>query len=485
MRRLRLGPLGVRFAASFVGVALAAIVVFAVAVLIADQGNVARLAANDRDRTVAGVVALAGNAYQSAGDWQHADLRPVTVFAEQAGIAVDIKDQAGSPVLSVAAKPAAASQHPQLVEQAVSLSNASVGTAEVAFPAGGLNPGDRHLRSALLTAIGWSAGLAVLGALIVGVLVARGVVRPIRRLSAAVSALRLHGDSPRVGPQAGPGELGELGRAFDNMAASLAEEDRLRRALVADVAHELRTPVAIMQAETEALADGLVAPSTAALTSLHEEAIRLARMVEDLQTLASAEAAGVELQPRPLDLGRLAADAADSLASRFWAGHITVEQHLPPTPVVGDPRRLHQIVTNLLANAAKYTPPGGKVTVRASSDGPDALLEVTDTGPGIPEDERGLVWERFYRGRSGRLADGSGIGLAVVKELVNAHGGRVSIDTATGGGAKFSVRLPQAPIAPTAAGAATSLEATTAAAAGAATAATSTTSPTPAPTPRD
>jgi two-component system sensor histidine kinase BaeS len=165
--------------------------------------------------------------------------------------------------------------------------------------------------------------------------------------------------------------------------------------------------------------------------------------VEDLQTLASAEAAGLELQPRQLDLGRLAADAADSLASRFWEGKIKVEQDLPPTPILGDPRRLHQIVTNLLSNAAKYTPPGGKVTVRAGTDGADAVLEVADTGPGIPEEERPLVWERFYRGRSGRLADGSGIGLAVVKELVDAHGGQVNIDEVSGGGARFIVRLPQ------------------------------------------
>jgi signal transduction histidine kinase len=189
----------------------------------------------------------------------------------------------------------------------------------------------------------------------------------------------------------------------------------------------------------------MVLPSQGALASLHEEAVRLGRMVEDLQTLASAEAAGLELQPRPLDLGRVAADAADSLASRFWAGRLQLRQQLPPTPVLGDPRRLHQVVTNLLANAAKYTPAGGSVTIRASTDGSDAVLEVADTGPGIPDDERQLVWERFYRGESGRLADGSGIGLAVVKELVDAHGGQVTVDEAPGGGARFTVRLPRTP----------------------------------------
>jgi signal transduction histidine kinase len=231
------------------------------------------------------------------------------------------------------------------------------------------------------------------------------------------------------------------------MADSLEREDQLRRALVADVAHELRTPVAIMQAETEALADGISSPTTQTLTSLHEEAVRLGRMVEDLQTLASANAAGLELHPCPLDLGRVAADSADSLTSRFRAAGIEVEQELPPTAVLGDADRLHQVAANLLSNAAKFTPTGGKVTVRVYTDITDAVLEVSDTGPGIPEDERDLVWDRFYRGSSGRLADGSGIGLAVVKELVDAHGGTVSVEGANGGGARFVVRLPTAGIA--------------------------------------
>jgi two-component system sensor histidine kinase BaeS len=445
MSRLRLGPLGIRFAAAFVGVALAAVAVFAVAVLIADQGNVSRLASIDRTRASDAVVALAESSYRSGGGWPGADLRPVSAYAQESGVAVDLRDQSGRELLSVTAPGVSSTSQRRAVQRPVTDDEAEVGTVSVAFPAGGLDPGDRHLRAALLSAVGWSAALAVLGAVIVSAVVARGVVGPIRRLSAAVSSLRLGGSSPRVGSRAGPGELGELGRAFDAMATSLDHEDRLRRALVADVAHELRTPVAVLQAETEALADGMVKPSQGALASLHEEAVRLGRMVEDLQTLASAEAAGLELQPRPLDLGRVAADAADSLASRFWAGRLDLRQQLPPTPVLGDPRRLHQVVTNLLANAAKYTPAGGSVTIRASTDGSDAVLEVADTGPGIPDDERQLVWERFYRGESGRLVDGSGIGLAVVKELVDAHGGQVSVDEAPGGGARFTVRLPRTP----------------------------------------
>jgi two-component system, OmpR family, sensor histidine kinase BaeS len=391
------------------------------------------------------VVALAQNSYHSSDGWTGSDLRPLAAFADESGVGVDLRDQAGKLLLSLPAPGAPSRANTDVDQAGISDGTTPVGSVNVTFPGGGLNPGDRHLRAALLSAVGWSAAVAVLGALIVSVGVARGVVQPIRRLSTAVKSLRLGGSSLRVGPKAGPGELGELGRTFDAMAASLEREDQLRRALVADVAHELRTPIAIMQAETEALADGLIPPSPAALHSLNEEAVRLARMVEDLQTLASAEAAGLDLNPRMLDLGRVAADAADSLARRFQASGVQLEQDLPPTPALGDPRRLHQVVTNLLDNAVKYTPPGGKVTVRAGVEDGQVVLEVADTGPGIPVDERPMLWDRFYRGRSGRFADGSGIGLAVVKELVDAHGGQITVGEAAGGGARFTVRLPNMP----------------------------------------
>ena len=391
------------------------------------------------------MMALAQNSYRSSGGWADADLRPLAAFADESGVGVELRDQNGIVLLSAAA-PGSANRGSTDVDQAdISDGERPIGTVSVTFHGGGLNTGDRHLRAALLSAVGWSAAVAVLGALIVSLGVARGVVQPIRRLSTAVKSLRLGVSSLRVGPKAGPGELGELGRAFDAMAASLEREDRLRRALIADVAHELRTPIAIMQAETEALADGLIPPSRAALNSLNEESVRLARMVEDLQTLASAEAAALDLQPLPLDLGRVAGDAAESLARRFRAAGVELDQDLPPTPALGDPRRLHQVVTNLLDNAVKYTPPGGKVIVRAGVEDGQVVLEVADTGPGIPVDERPLVWDRFYRGRSGRFADGSGIGLAVVKELVDAHGGQIIVGEAAGGGARFTVRLPNMP----------------------------------------
>lgn len=446
MRR-PLGPLGVRFAAAFLAVALFAVAVFSVAVLIADQRNVAYLGSSQRARTTAAVLVLAQTSYRSAGGWAGADLRPLTAFATTADVGVGLRDLQGTLLASQAPRQAA-SKDPMLVRRTVTVDGQPVGSVSIRFPEGGVRPGDRHLRQSLFTAVGWSAALAALAALVVGVLVARGVVRPVRHLASAVSSLKLGESAPRVGSAAGPGELGELGRAFDAMADSLEEEDRLRRSLVADVAHELRTPIAVMQAETEALSDGITPPSGEAMASLHEEVIRLARLVEDLQTLAAAQAAGLELRRRPLDLGRVAADAAGSLASRFRAGRIDLWQDLPPTAVVGDPHRLHQVALNLLTNAAKCTPPGGTVGVRTFTDGSGAALEVTDSGPGIPESERQAIWERFYRGSAGQDSTGSGIGLAVVKALVQAHGGSVSVDTPPEGGARFLVRIPAMGAAP-------------------------------------
>lgn len=448
MRRRPLGPIGVRFAAAFVGVALFAVAVFSVAVLIADRGNVAHLAAGERDRTTAEVVAVAGSAYRSAGGWRGADLTAVSAFARQAGVGVGIRDAVGTALpVGVAGVPTPVS-HPVVVERPLMVDGTRVGTVTVDFPAGGSSPGDSHLRSSLYAAVAWSAALAALGALVAGVLLARGVVRPLKRLSSVVSSLRLGESSPRAGADAGPGELGELGRAFDAMADSLEREDRLRRELVADVAHELRTPIAVMQGETEALADGITPPSPEALASLHEEVVRLARLVDDLQTLASARAAGLELTRRALDLGRVAADAAESLASQFRTRGIDLLLELPPTAVIGDPHRLHQIAVNLLTNAAKFTPAGGQVTVRTSTAEGYAVLEVTDSGPGIPHDEREAIWRRFYRGSAGLSGTGSGIGLAVVKELVDAHDGTVRLETPEAGGARFVVRLPASPPLP-------------------------------------
>jgi signal transduction histidine kinase len=246
----------------------------------------------------------------------------------------------------------------------------------------------------------------------------------------------------RFGEPGAPGELGELGRAFDSMAAALERHEELRQSMVADVAHELRTPVTILQVETESLVDGTRAPTPTALISLHDESVRLGRLVEDFQVLASADAAGLRLDRSRVDLATVVAGVADSLESRFVTSGVRLERGLSPAVVWADPSRLRQVVANLLANAAKFTPSGGTVSLLVVADQHCARLEVTDTGPGLAPEERDQVFERFFRGSAGQKTGGSGIGLAVVRDLVEAHGGQVKAESAQPGGAKFVVSLP-------------------------------------------
>jgi signal transduction histidine kinase len=431
-------------AAAFVAVALAAVGVVTVAVLLVDRSDVNRLAANQRDQTAEAISSALEYAYQANGTWTGAELQPAVVLADTAGVGLAVDDPRGVAVLRAGPQGMFAQHGSAIEDRSLSSGSQTVGRLRLAFLSSGLTLGERHLRGALAAAVGWSAGAAAIVALLAALIIARAFVGPIRRLSGVARALEAGAWTARVGSDAGPGELGGLGRAFDSMADSLEREDRLRRALVADVAHELRTPVAILQAETEALLDGISGVGTETLGSLHDETIRLGRMVEDLQTLASAEAAGLRLERRPLDLARVASDVAASLGSRFRSTGVRLTQDLPPTFVLGDAQRLRQVVTNLLANALKFTPEGGQVTLRVGHDEHHAFVEVADTGPGIPAEEQALVWDRFYRGKGGRTALGSGIGLAVVKELVAAHGGTVALTSPPGGGACFRTCFPLA-----------------------------------------
>jgi signal transduction histidine kinase len=248
----------------------------------------------------------------------------------------------------------------------------------------------------------------------------------------------------RVGPVAAPGELRELATAFDQMADTLDRQEQLRRDLVADVAHELRTPVAILQAGHEALLDGVVEATPDQLTSLRDEVLRLARMVDDLQTLAAADAATLQLSLRRCDLAEVTAAATDSLAGRFEAADLSVERQLAPAWVMADPRWLHQVITNLLTNALKFTPAGGLVRIETDLAGQHAALRVTDTGPGIPADELPHIFERFWRGRQAAQISGSGIGLAVAAELARAHGGQLTASSQPGQGTEMTLSLPAA-----------------------------------------
>ena len=211
------------------------------------------------------------------------------------------------------------------------------------------------------------------------------------------------------------------------------------------MAHELRTPLTILRGTTEALVDEVLTPDVDTLASLHDEVLRLSQLVGDLEVLASAEAASLHLEAGRVDLADVARATLDLARASATAAELELRSELEPAPVMGDDGRLRQVTMNLVANALRYTPAGGTITVRTRVERGQATLAVLDTGPGIHEQDMPRLFERFYRGRAGGEMAGSGIGLAVVKELLAAHGGTIEASNREDGGAAFTARLPLAP----------------------------------------
>jgi two-component system sensor histidine kinase BaeS len=222
--------------------------------------------------------------------------------------------------------------------------------------------------------------------------------------------------------------------------------------MAADLAHELRTPLAALQAGLEELRDGLIEPDNARLVALHDQSLRVGRVVDDLAELSAAETAALSLRRAEVDLGQVAQDAVIAARTTTDAAGLSVVTRLTPRVVIdGDSDRLHQVVGNLLVNTARHCRDGDTVTVSVDRIDSMATLVVSDSGPGIAPEDLPFVFDRLWRGRADSEVAGSGIGLAVVRELVSAHGGTVQVDSDGVHGATFTVRLPGAPGTPTAA----------------------------------
>jgi two-component system, OmpR family, sensor histidine kinase BaeS len=424
---------------AFLAVALAAIALLAGLAAIFASADVSSLADQQRTDLATAISVAAGTAYEQDNRWTTADLSPVLDLAQRTGVGIQIRDASGQIVES---SPGFADLTGPEASAPVIVGRQPIGVAQVRFTAAGLGGADSALRTSLLQAIAGAAGLAALLALLTGLAVARRITRPIGRLIAVTRSMAAGDRASRAGDVRGLGELRELAAAFDQMADTLDREDQIRRDMVADVAHELRTPIAVLQAGHEALLDGVAEPTPEELSSLRDEVLRLARMVGDLQTLAAADAAALHLSRRQLDLADIAAAAADSLGRRFEAAAVDLDRQLSPVLVLADPHWLHQVVTNLLTNALKFTAAGGRVTISTRQAGADAVLEVADTGIGIPAEELPRVFDRFWRGQRAGQTSGSGIGLAIAAELARAHGGELTAASAEGAGTTMTLTLP-------------------------------------------
>ncbi|MGW6650767.1 histidine kinase [Streptomyces sp. CB02130] len=304
------------------------------------------------------------------------------------------------------------------------------------------------------------AGAAALVlALTVGASVFAGarLVRPLHALTGAAQRMR-DGEQPASVPVSGDDEVGRLAAAFNDMSAHRARLEEQRKAMVSDVAHELRTPLSNIRGWLEAAQDGLADPDPAFVSSLLEEAVLLQHIIDDLQDLAAADAGALRLHPEPVEVRELLGQVAAAHQARAENAGVTlaVTATAPGPALSADPVRLRQAVGNLVSNAVRHTPEGGRVTLRAyaSEDGcgtvviggGTVVIEVTDTGSGIPADDLPHVFDRFWRAEKSRSrrTGGSGLGLAIVRKLVEAHGGTAEATSTEGAGSTFALRLPGA-----------------------------------------
>ncbi len=422
------------------------------------------------------VAHVASEAYAYYGGWTMQTLSLIPEPADQ-GIAVQLIDQNGSIIYDNStmdeAAPGAApgagagAQEQQgdqgtdgdttgrftlepdgpVVTSRVIVGQTQVGTVRVwAYGRGALlSERDQQFRRGSFLALTIAALVAVLVASVAGAWYAGRLVKPIGKITAVARALR-SGDTKARTRLDGEDEISVLGRTFDEMADAIDADRQLERRLTADVAHELRTPLQAIQATVEAMQDGVLPADEERLGIVRDETVRLARLADGILELTRLERGSLPFEMQRVDLASPVRAAVDAVEALMESCDLTISVDVAEgVYVIGDADRLQQAVGNLLSNAARYTPAGGRITVRVAAEGDQAVTEVSDTGIGISETDRTHVFSRFWRADSARekTTGGLGIGLAVTKEIVDRHKGTIGVESTPGIGTRFMLRLPR------------------------------------------
>ncbi|HEY6608431.1 MAG TPA: HAMP domain-containing sensor histidine kinase [Candidatus Limnocylindria bacterium] len=299
---------------------------------------------------------------------------------------------------------------------------------------------------------GWFSALLAIAVILALAFILRGISRGVRLSVAPMGDLidaseRI--EAGDVGTQVevrGPREIRAMGRAFNSMSARLAADTDARRKLLADVSHELRTPLSIIQGNVEGMIDGLYPADRPHLERVLAETRQLERLIEDLRTLSLADAGELPLHREPVALGDLVADVVAGFQAQSATAGVTLRVEATDAPTIDlDPRRIRQVIGNLLSNALRHTPSGGAVTVSVRQEANAVILEVADSGAGMDPESAVRAFDRFWR--AGDTA-GAGIGLAIVRDLVRAHGGEATLESELGRGTTVRCRFPDRPGGP-------------------------------------
>jgi signal transduction histidine kinase len=286
---------------------------------------------------------------------------------------------------------------------------------------------------------------ATFAAVLIGIVLARTLTKPLDELTKATQAVT-EGYLEQKVPVRSNDELGQLAQSFNQMNENLFRSRESRRHMTADIAHELRTPLSVILGHTEGIRDGVIAPSQDAFEIIHDETLRLSALVEDLRMLTLAEAGELPLEIQSYPPERLINDTVAAYTPRAKREGIIFESKAAPSlsEIKIDPGRIIQVLGNLIDNALRYTPQGGKITLEALNVTGAVEFHVCDTGPGVTPEELDHLFDRFYRGDKSRHREkgGSGLGLAIAKSIVESHGGKIRAESSPGEGLQVIVELP-------------------------------------------
>jgi len=301
----------------------------------------------------------------------------------------------------------------------------------------------QHQKFALIAAV---LGL-VLVVMVFSLPLARRLVRPVTTIAAATRELASGRYSVRVTVTSSD-ELGRLASSFNAMAAALEKNEKARRQWVADISHELRTPIAVLRGEIEALLEGVRETTPEAVRSLHGEVTRLQRLVDDLHQLTLSDLGALTYRKESIDLVETLTDSVDACRAEFDRKSIALDRDIAhgqaPATVFADRERLQQLFSNLLGNSLKYTDSGGRLVVRVRRDGAMLTVDFEDSAPGVPADEMERLFDRLYRVEASRsrTSGGAGLGLAICRNIVEAHGGTITASSSPLGGLLMQISLP-------------------------------------------
>ena len=440
-----------RLVAAFVLVALVGVTIVALLANRATTAGFNRFLLAEGVGTWSDLAAQLGETYARAGDWSGAE----AILSAAAGpgrggggTQLTLVDSTGVTIATAGAR-RGQGQGPEPQSLPVTADGLTVATLLVSAPGmGGGRAGELYLAE-VNRAIRWGGVAAVALAIALGSWLAYRLTRPLRALTEATQEMAA-GRLQQAVTISDEGELGQLATGFNQMAENLAAAEALRRQLLADVAHELRTPISVLRGQLEAMLDGVFPLTADNLAVAHEETILLGRLVDDLRTLSLADAGQLPLHRRAVDPAETIARAAAAFAPLYESENVVLRVDpagsLPP--LWADSERLDQVLGNLLANALRYAPLGSAdqpvVRLSAAPDPDGVRFTIADNGPGLSAEAQAHVFDRFWRGDRSRSreAGGSGLGLAISRAIVESHGGRLWLESKVGKGTAFHIVLP-------------------------------------------